>query len=153
MDKPTASLETVTVSDLPTASAILNRTGARLMEIDGKITVGIWSDVDGPEVRTAIKAFGYPPVRYLDGATIPERYKVRDLPGVPVPLAVLQAMQQNPIDPWRTRDDMLAEMDWRPDGIPWAKAQAVRLNLLFQELDATGKTCRIVPATVQYGKQ
>jgi hypothetical protein len=131
--------ETGPAIDLATVSAIMNRTGCRLMELDGRVTIGIWADLDGPEIRAAIRAFGNPPVKYLDSAGIPQRYKVRDIPGKPLPAEVLRAMLQNPIDPWRTRDDTLATMNWRPAGIPWAEAQAARLNLLFRELGNSGQ--------------
>jgi hypothetical protein len=66
--------------ELARASALLNRTGCRLMELDGRVTIGIWADLDGPEIRAAVRAFGNPPVKYLDGVGIPHRYKVRDIP-------------------------------------------------------------------------
>ena len=39
---------------LSRASALLNRTGVRIMDIDGGTGIGVWSDVDGPEVRAAL---------------------------------------------------------------------------------------------------
>jgi hypothetical protein len=117
----------------------MNRIGARLMELDGRITIGVWSDLDGPEVRAAVRAFGNPPVKYLDGAGIPQRYKVRDIPGEPLPAEVLRAMLQNPIDPWRTRDDTLIKMNWQANGVPWAEWRARAINSLFRELGNSGQ--------------
>lgn len=38
-------------AELSRASAVLNRTGVRLTQLDGVTTIEIWSDLDGPEVR------------------------------------------------------------------------------------------------------
>ena len=63
--------------------------------LDGVITIGVWSDLDGPEVRAALRTSESDrvPVRYLDGGGIPMRYKVRRVEGEPVPMNVLSAMK------------------------------------------------------------
>jgi hypothetical protein len=90
------------------ASGVLAAAGVRLMELDGATTVGLWSDLDGPDVRAALRTFRSErlPVRYLDGFGIPARYKLRRVAGEPVPLEVLAAMEQHPADPWAVRDRM-----------------------------------------------
>ena len=49
--------------------------------------IRVWSDLDRPELREALRIFGSDglPVRYLDGAGVPMRYKLRCVPGEPVP--------------------------------------------------------------------
>ncbi len=91
------------------SSAVLKRAGVRFMEFDGVSTVGVWSDLDTPEVRAAVQALGGAdtPVRYLDDADIPLRYKVRGVAGEPVPSHVLAAVQSATAEPWRVRDAML----------------------------------------------
>jgi hypothetical protein len=54
-------------------------------------------------------------VRYLDGAGVPMRYKVRGVDGEPVPRNVLAAMEQHPAEPWKVRDRMMNEMGWRQE--------------------------------------
>src|SRR5205085_6347754 len=53
---------------LARASSVLNRAGVRIMALEGGPTIGVWSDLDGPEVRAALRTFGSDrvPVRYLD---------------------------------------------------------------------------------------
>ena len=126
------------------ASAVLNRAGVRIMALEGGATIGVWSDLDGPEVRAALRTFGSDrlPVRYLDGAGVPMRYKLRRVEGEPVPMNVLAAMEQHPAEPWKVRDRMLSEMGWCSKGIPWAEWKAAALNRLFQEqgvVRATGQ--------------
>jgi hypothetical protein len=101
-------------AELARASAVLRRAGVRIMALEGGATIGVWSDLDGPEVRAALRAFGSDrlPVRYLDGAGIPMRYKLRRVEGEPVPMKVLNEMERHPADPWKTRDRMLNEMGW-----------------------------------------
>jgi hypothetical protein len=66
-------------AELTRASAILSWAGMRLMELNGVTTVGLWSDLDCPEIRRALRVFGSGdlPVRYVDGPGIPVRYKLR----------------------------------------------------------------------------
>jgi hypothetical protein len=99
-------------AELTRASGVLTRAGMRLMELENGTTIGLWSDLDGPEVRAALRAFGSDrlPVRYLDGAGVPMRYKIRRVEGEPVPMSVLAAMEQNPAEPWEVRDRLLSEM-------------------------------------------
>jgi hypothetical protein len=103
------------------ANAVLGRAGVRLMTLPEGVCVGIWSDTDSSKVRAALRIFGSDtlPVRYLDGADVPMRFKLRRVPGEPVPASVLAAMEQNPAAPWTVRDQMLKQMGWRPKGIRW----------------------------------
>lgn len=58
-------------AELARASAVLNRAGVRIMQLAGAATIGVWRDLDGPEVRAALRTLGSDglPVRYLDGPT------------------------------------------------------------------------------------
>ena len=101
------------------ASGVLNRAGVRIMALESGATIGVWSDLDGPEVRAALRTFCSEqlPVRYLDGAGVPMRYKVRRVEGEPVPMNVLAEMERHPAEPWKVRDRMLNEMGWCSKGI------------------------------------
>jgi hypothetical protein len=142
-----------TPEELARASAVLAKAGIRLMRIDGADYVGIWSDLDGPEVRAALRAYGSGPLRvvYLDG-DVPMKYKWREVQGEPVPATVLAAMEQEPNQPWAVRDRMLKEMGWTPDGIQWAEWRAASLNKLFLEQGVTDELGKIRPATVRLGE-
>jgi hypothetical protein len=80
------------------ARRILNRTGVRIMEIDGEMVVGIWSDLDGPDTRRALEVLRKQdwPVRYLDGPEIPDRYKLRTVTGEP---RYAPALSASPVGP------------------------------------------------------
>ena len=140
---------------LARASAVLNRGGVRIMQLDGVTTIGIWSDLDGSEIRRALRTFGsgHLPVRYLDGAGVPTRYKLRHVQGEPVPLDVLAEMERHPDEPWKVRDRMLQEMGWCSQAISWAEWQAAALNRLFLEQGVTGRSGRITAATVLHGER
>ena len=142
-------------AELARASGVLNRAGVRIMALDAGATIGLWSALDGPEVRAALRTFGSDglPVRYLDGAGVPMRYKLRRVEGEPVPMNVLAAMEQHPAEPWKVRDRMLNEMGWCAKGIPWAEWKAAALNRLFQAHGATGQPGRITAATVRHGER
>jgi hypothetical protein len=101
-------------TDLARASAVLKATGARIMTLEEGPAVGVWSDLDAPEVRAALRTFGSDglPILYLDGLGVPGRYKLRRVKGEPVPLNVLRAMEAHPGDPWTIRDRMLQDMRW-----------------------------------------
>jgi hypothetical protein len=101
-------------AELARTSAVLNRAGARIMALEAGATIAVWSDLDGPEVRAALRAFGSDrlPLRYLDGAGVPARYKVRRVEGEPVPMNVLAEMERHPAEPWTVRDRVLNEMGW-----------------------------------------
>ena len=107
-------------AELTRASAVLNRAGVRIMTLDGGATIGVWSDLDGQEVRAALHSFGLGrlSVCYLDGPQVPMLYKVRHVDGEPVPMNVLGAMERHPAEPWKIRDRMLKELGWRSKGIP-----------------------------------
>jgi len=68
-------------AQLGRASAILNRAGVRIMALESGATIGVWSDLDSPEIRAALRALGMGalPVRHLDDEGIPARYKAREL--------------------------------------------------------------------------
>jgi len=74
-------------AELARPSGVLNRAGVRIMRLEGVASIGVWSDLDGPDVRRALRTLGMDrlPVRYLDGADIPMRYKLRRGKGEPVP--------------------------------------------------------------------
>jgi hypothetical protein len=122
------------------------------MRIDGADYVGIWSDLDGPEVRAALRTYGSHelPVRYLDGDGVPMKYKLRKVPGEPVSANVLIEMEKHPEEPWVIRDRMLEEICWSPNGIPWAEWKAKSLNELFQTQGLTGQLGRINAAIVRH---
>ncbi len=124
------------------------------MQLDGVTTIGIWSDLDGPELRKALRAFGSNqlPIRYLDGADVPMRYKLRRVPGEPVPMNVLIEMKRHPEEPWKVRDRMLQEMGWSTP-CSWAEWKASALNRLFQQQGLTGRPGRITAATVRHGER
>jgi hypothetical protein len=115
--------------DLVEARHVLNRVGVRKFYVCDELIIGVWSDVDGVEIREALKATRNDlyPVRYLDGPGIPDKYKGRHVAGEAVPMNVLQAMMQNTTTPWEIRDQMLAEMQWCPEGMTkeeWIAASA-----------------------------
>jgi hypothetical protein len=105
-------------AELARASAVLNRAGVRLMNLNSVPAIGVWSDLDGPEIRATLRAFGSDavPFRYLDGPGVPMRYKVRRVDGEPVRLNVLAEMERQPAEPWKVRDRMLNEMGWCSKG-------------------------------------
>jgi hypothetical protein len=78
------------------ATVLLNQAGVRLMRLQCGDTVGIWSDLDSPAIRNALSILGADqlPVLYLDGPSVPVRYKLRHPPGDPVPANVRKPMEQ-----------------------------------------------------------
>jgi hypothetical protein len=140
--------------ELARASPVLKRAGVRIMRLGDEAAIGVWSDLDGPAIRAALRIFGSSePVRYLDGAGIPERYKLRRVAGDPVPATVLTEMERHPAEPWVVRDRMLKEMKWSPNRNRWAQWKAASLNRLFQEQGVTGRLGRITAATVRLGER
>jgi hypothetical protein len=129
--------------------------GVRIMQLDGVATIGIWSDLDGPKVRAAlaVHASHRLPIRYLDGAAVPMRYKLRRVDGEPVPPNVLLEMERSPREPWKVRDRMLQEMGWGSKATSWTEWKAAQLNRLFLEQGVTGRSGRITAATVLHGKR
>jgi hypothetical protein len=118
-------------------------------------TIGIWSDLDGPELRKALRMFGSGQLslRYLDGAGVPVRYKLRHVPGEPVPMNVLIEMEKYPEEPWKVRDRMLQEMGWCSAAASWAEWKASALNRLFQQQGVIRRPGRITAATVRHGER
>ena len=142
-------------AELARASAALNRAGVRIMALEGGATIGVWSDLDGPKVRAVLRTFGADrlPVRYLDGAGIPMRYKLRRVEGEPVPMNVLNEMERHEAEPWKVRDGILNEMGWCSKVMDWAEWKAAALNRLFREQGVTGKPGRITAATIRHGER
>lgn len=64
------------------ALRLLNLAGTRIMRTDSGFQVGIWEDLDGPELRTAIRSVGMSayPVLHLEDAGVALQYKVRRCP-------------------------------------------------------------------------
>ena len=141
-------------AELARASAVIREAGVRIMQLDGVTTIGIWSDRDGLKLRIALSAFGSNgvPIRYLDGAGIPMRYKLRRVEGEPVPLTVLAEMERSPREPWKVRDRMLHDMGWDSGACSWPEWKAVQLNRLFQQQGVTRRPGRITAETVRHGE-
>ena len=95
--------------DLAHATAVLNRAGVRSMRLDAGQLTGIWSDLDSPVIREALRVLEADqlPVRYLDGPGVLVRYKLRCVAGEPIPENVRVEMERHPADPWTIRDRML----------------------------------------------
>lgn len=106
-------------AEIGSACSILNRAGVRIMRLEGAATIGVWSDLDGPEIRGALRVLDSDQltVRYLDGAGIPMRYKLRRVEGEPVPVSAFAEMDRNPAEPWKVRGGMLNEMGWCLRGV------------------------------------
>jgi hypothetical protein len=102
------------------AGEVLSRVGMRLMELEEGTTVGLWSDLDGPEVRRALRVFGSHrlAMKYLDGPGIPAKYQRRRVAGEPVPASVRLEMERHPEEPWKIRDEMLYGMAIQGRGRP-----------------------------------
>jgi hypothetical protein len=113
-------------ADLARASTVLNRTGVRIMALEDGAAIGVWADLDGPEIRAALSILELDrlPIRFLDGDGIPMRYRQRRVPGEPVPLDVLIEMERAAADPWVVRDRKLGEIGWRSHPILWTDPPA-----------------------------
>jgi hypothetical protein len=100
------------------ARATLNGAGVRSFLVNGVRHIGLWSDLDSAEIRAALRSLGHEllPVVYLDGAGVPDRYKLRQVAGEPVPMIVLAAMEAHRAAPWEVRDAMLRDMGWKSAG-------------------------------------
>jgi hypothetical protein len=150
-----STIQEPTQEQIDAAGKVLARGGVRLIGgAHGADAIGVWSDLDGPEIREAIPVF-HPhgvPVRYLDG-DVPMKYKLRRVPGEPVPANVLAAMKREPWEPWKVRDKMLAGTGWNPEPVPWARYQAERLNKLFEEQGVLGQPGKISATTVRHGER
>lgn len=64
------------------AMRLMNVAGCRIIRDQDELRVGVWSDVDGPEIRTALRSLGMQslPVVHLESADVDVRYKVRHCP-------------------------------------------------------------------------
>jgi hypothetical protein len=71
------NIESQKQAELVRATEVLNRNGVRIMALDDGATIGVWGDVDGLEIRAALRTLemDHLPVRYLESAGIPMRYK------------------------------------------------------------------------------
>ena len=121
-------------AELARASAVLNRAGVRIIALGGRTMIGLWSDLDRPEVRAALRGLGSErlPVRYLDAPGVPLRYKVRRVEGDPVPTTVLAEMELAEDSPWSVRDRLLKEIAWCAKGLSWSAWKAASMKRLFQ---------------------
>jgi hypothetical protein len=130
------------------ARRLLNQGGTRIMSIDGELMIGVWADRDCPELRAALRACQADiwPVRYLDGSCVPPQYKLRQVPGEPVPRDVLDPMERCASEPWVARDRMLRAMGWRGGRSQTERLVAIdlvggttaALNRSPFQMDATG---------------
>jgi hypothetical protein len=130
-------------AELSQASGVLGRAGVRLMRLEGGDAIGIWSDLDGLAIRHALRVMGSGelPVLYLDGPNVPLRYKLRRVPGEPVPARLRQEMERNS-KPWNIRD----RSKWR--FIPWPLAAEEKAHTINPEthiwpIGEWGGTCGI----------
>jgi len=122
--------------DLTRARSVLNRAGVRKLEVDGTTTIGIWSDLDGPDIRAALLVLNLDrlPVAYLDGSTVAEHQKGRLCAGEPVPMDVVTEMERHPAEPWIVRDRLLKAMGWCPNGLGWPEWKMASLNRFFEAI-------------------
>jgi hypothetical protein len=120
-------------AELSRASGVLDQAGIRLMRLESGDAVGVWSDLDLPAIRTALRVLGSGelPVLYLDGPNVPLRYKLRRVPGEPVPPQHIREEMERSVEPWKVRN----RTNWRC--IPWPLAET--------------KPCTGVRATSEWG--
>jgi hypothetical protein len=64
------------------AMRLLNISGSRIIRTGELLIVGVWEDLDGPELRAAVRSVGMGQclVVHLESAEVPIRYKVRSCP-------------------------------------------------------------------------
>jgi hypothetical protein len=107
---------------------LLARYEVRLIPIEGRTAVGVWSFLDSRAIRDALRLVGWDfEIRYLDGAGVPDAYKGTRLAGEPVPLRILEAMEAAIDDqPWEVRDRMLARMRVYDSMEAWLEEQRRR---------------------------
>jgi hypothetical protein len=119
------------------AYAIVNRMGVRIIRLETGTAIGVWSDLDGPEVRNALRTLGFDQhvVAYLDDPVVPVAYKCRRVARECVPLSVLKMMKGDPREPWRVRDEMLSAKTW-----------ASRLNMAKQRSRDSEAQVPVTPA-------
>lgn len=61
---------------------VMNLCGARIIRLGSELKVGLWSDVDGPEIRAAIDTLGMSELQviHLETAAVDFNYKIRSVP-------------------------------------------------------------------------
>jgi hypothetical protein len=93
--------------ELALAHTLLNQAGVRIMGFETGLAIGLWSDQDSAAIRNLVRIVwaGELPVRYPDGPGVPLRYKVRRVPGEPVPADVRLEMEAS-AEPWNVRNRM-----------------------------------------------
>ncbi|MGI9074289.1 MAG: hypothetical protein ACR2JB_23920 [Bryobacteraceae bacterium] len=71
-----------TLAEIAEAMQLLNLCGVRIMRYDSELRLGMWEDLDGPELRHAIAAVGMHELRvvHLESAEVPIRFKIRSCP-------------------------------------------------------------------------
>jgi len=133
------------------ARKLLNGTGVRIMILNGVSSIGVWSDLDEPEIRESLRSLGHEltPVRYLDGTGIPMQYKLREVKGEPVPMAVLIEMERKPAAPCTVRERLICS----PEGVGWHRWKAAAVNRLFEAQGVTGQPGRITAETIKHGEK
>jgi hypothetical protein len=152
-------------AELARVSAILNRAGVRIMALEGGATIGVWSDLDGPEVRAALRVLGSHllPVRYLGQVqAVPRGRRTRP----PEHAGRDGAVQANLMQPGNDiGGPTLGEYPWgagtacskkwtgaRPE-CPGRAVESDNGERLFQEQGATGEPANIAAETVQHGER
>jgi hypothetical protein len=130
--------------DLARATALLNRTGCRIMRPEGGDVIGVWSDLDSPAIRHSLRILGMDElqVRYLDGPGVPMKFKLRRVTGEPVTEYVRLAMERHP-DPWKAREQILGRA-WRFE--PWllpaeAKQHTIDPRTGIRPISEWGASC------------
>lgn len=64
------------------ATRLMNITGCRIIRDGEQLLVGVWSDLDGLDIRAAIRGLGMQSLRvvHLESSDVPVDYKVRHCP-------------------------------------------------------------------------
>jgi hypothetical protein len=114
--------------ELAVAGTILSLAGVRLMRLEGGDAVGVWSDLDSPAIRNALRVLGSGelPILYLDGPRVLLRYKLRRAVGDPVPTSVREEMERSP-EPWKVRNRMPCNF------VPWPLSAGARPHAIDPE--------------------
>ncbi|MFL6448520.1 MAG: hypothetical protein ACJ746_12640 [Bryobacteraceae bacterium] len=118
-EKSESAAEKIAWARFQWAEATLFNNDVRILELDGVMTAGIWADLDSKDIRDALEIrFPGIPTCYRDGKDS-ALDKDRRVAGEPVPLSVLAEMVKCESRPWVKRDELLATMNWNPQGTLW----------------------------------